>query len=217
MARHIFATFGEIRRLDVTVLLVEQNVHLAFGVADRASVMERGASASPARRATWPGATVCREATWAGKVARRAPARRASPEETEEPRMAITPGLVGEIELVVAPSDTAAVLGNAGIDVLSTPRLVGLLEAAAIRAVEPHLQPGAGTVGTHLDVRHLAATPVGMRVRVRATLRAVSGRRLVYDVEAHDQVEKVAEGSHERAQIDPARFLARVAEKARRA
>lgn len=131
--------------------------------------------------------------------------------------MEIAPGLVGEVEIVVQPSDTADALGNAGVHVLATPRLVALLEQAAIRAVEAHLPPGAGTVGTRLDVKHLAATPVGMRVRARATLRQVDGRRLVYDVEAHDDVEKVAEGTQERFQISQARFLERVAEKGKRA
>jgi fluoroacetyl-CoA thioesterase len=129
----------------------------------------------------------------------------------------ITPGLVGEVEITVAPPDTADALGNAGVHVLATPRLVALLEAAAIRAVAPALPAGAGTVGTRLDVRHLAATPVGMRVRVRATVREVDGRRVVYAVEAHDEMEQVAEGTHERVQIDQARFLARVAAKAGRA
>ena len=73
--------------------------------------------------------------------------------------MEIAPGLVGEIEITVAPADTADALGNAGVHVLATPRLVALLEAAAIRAVEPALGAGAGTVGTRVDVRHLAATP----------------------------------------------------------
>jgi len=130
--------------------------------------------------------------------------------------MDITPGLVGEIETTVAPPDTADALGNAGFHVLSTPRLVGLLEAAAIRAVAPALPAGAGTVGTGLDVRHLAATPVGMRVRARATVRQGDGRRVVYAVEAHDEVEQVAEGTHERVQIDQARFLAKLAAKAGR-
>lgn len=131
--------------------------------------------------------------------------------------MEIAPGLVGEVEIVVQPSDTADALGNAGVHVLATPRLVALLEQAAIRAVEAHLPPGAGTVGTRLDVKHLAATPVGMRVRARATLRQVDGRRLVFDVEAHDDVEKIAEGTQERFQISQARFLERVAEKGKRA
>ena len=130
--------------------------------------------------------------------------------------MEIAPGLVGEVEIVVQTPDTAHAHGNPGVHVLATPRLVGLIEEAAIAAVQPHLPAGAGTVGTRLDVKHLAATPVGMRVRVRAVLRQVDGRRLVYDVEAHDEVEKVAEGTHERFQITQAKFLDRVAEKARR-
>ena len=129
--------------------------------------------------------------------------------------MAIVPGLVGEIELVVQPADTADALGNQGVHVLATPRLVALLEQAAIRAVAPHLPTGAGTVGTRIDVRHLAATPVGMRAVIRATLREVDGRRFVFDIEGHDAVERIVEGTHERFQIDQARFLARIATKER--
>jgi predicted thioesterase len=100
--------------------------------------------------------------------------------------------------------------------VLATPRLVALFEEAAIQAVQSHLPSGGGTVGTRLEVKHLAATPMGMRVRARAVLRQVDGRRLVYDLEAHDEVEKVGEGVHERFQVVHARFLERVAEKAKR-
>lgn len=127
--------------------------------------------------------------------------------------MAIVAGLVGEVEIVVQASDTAAALGNEGVDVLATPRLVSLLELAAIRAVESQLPAGAGTVGTRIDVRHLAATPVGMRATIRATLREVDGRRLVFDIEGHDEAERIVDGTHERFQIDQARFLARVAAK----
>ena len=129
--------------------------------------------------------------------------------------MAIEPGLVGAVEVVVHPADTADALGNTGVHVLATPRLVALLELAAIRAVEAHLPPGAGTVGTRIDVRHLAATPVGMRATIRATLREVDGRRFVFDIEGHDEVEPIVEGTHERFQIDQARFLARIATKKR--
>jgi predicted thioesterase len=127
--------------------------------------------------------------------------------------MAIVAGLVGEIEIVVQPGDTADALGNRGVHVLATPRLVALLEQAAIRAVESHLPPGGGTVGTRIDVRHLAATPVGMRAVIRATLREVDGRRLVFDIEGHDTAERIVEGTHERLQIDQAKFLARIAAK----
>ena len=130
--------------------------------------------------------------------------------------MEIAPGLVGEVEIVVEPKDTADAVGNAGVHVLATPRLVAPLEQAAIRAVEPHLPAGVSTVGTRLDVKHLAATPVGMRARVKATLRQVDGRRLVYDLEGHDDLEKIAEGTHERFQVMQAKFLERAAEKARR-
>jgi len=127
--------------------------------------------------------------------------------------MTIAPGLVGEVELIVQPADTADALGNRGVHVLATPRLVALLELAAIRAVEAHLPPGAGTVGTRIDVRHLAATPVGMQARIRATLREVDGRRFVFDIEGQDAAERIVEGTHERFQIDQARFLARIAAK----
>jgi predicted thioesterase len=129
--------------------------------------------------------------------------------------MTILAGLVGEIEIVVQPSDTADALGNRGVHVLATPRLVALLEQAAIRAVEPHLPAGGGTVGTRIDVRHLAATPVGMRATIRATLREVDGRRLVFDIEGRDEAERIVEGTHERFQIDQAKFLARIAAKGR--
>jgi predicted thioesterase len=127
----------------------------------------------------------------------------------------LEPGLVGEIEVVVEPADTADALGNRGVHVLATPRLVALLEQAAIRAVAAHLPAGAGTVGTRIDVRHLAATPVGMRATIRATLREVDGRRLVFAIEGADEAERIVEGTHERFQIDQARFLARVAQKSR--
>ena len=129
--------------------------------------------------------------------------------------MAIVTGLVGEVDVVVQPADTADALGNKGVHVLATPRLVALLELAAIRAVEAQLPPGSGTVGTRIDVRHLAATPVGMRATIRATLREVDGRRLVFDIEGRDESEQIVEGPHERFQIDQAKFLARIAAKGR--
>ena len=129
--------------------------------------------------------------------------------------MAIVTGLVGEVDVVVQPADTADALGNKGVHVLATPRLVAFLELAAIRGVEAHLPPGSGTVGTRIDVRHLAATPVGMRATIRATLREVDGRRLVFAIEGRDEAEQIVEGTHERFQIDQAKFLARIAAKGR--
>jgi len=127
--------------------------------------------------------------------------------------MELKPGLVGEVEKVVSPQMTATAVGNEGVEVLSTPHLIAFMEDAATRAVQPYLPAGAGTVGILVNIKHLAATPVGMRVRTRAVLREVDGRRFVFDVEAHDDVEKVGEGVHERFQIQTDRFLARIAEK----
>lgn len=125
----------------------------------------------------------------------------------------LAPGLTGEVTLRVSETHTAAALGSGNVNVFSTPALIALLEAAAIAALDGHLPSGQTSVGTHLDVRHLAATPVGMTVRAVATLTEVDGRRLVFAVEAHDDVEQVGAGTHERFVVDKARFEARVAAK----
>jgi fluoroacetyl-CoA thioesterase len=89
--------------------------------------------------------------------------------------------------------------------------LVSYFELAAHQLALPALEPGQGTVGSHIDVRHLAATPIGMRVVFRATLAGRDGRRLVFRVEADDEQERVGEGTHERFVVDMARFMARIA------
>lgn len=129
--------------------------------------------------------------------------------------MDVAPGATAEVEVTVTPDRTAEAMGNRGVPVLSTPHVIGLLENAAHRVLAPHLPPGAGTVGTRVEVRHLAPTPVGMRVRARATLLERDGRRFLFAVEAWDEREKVAEGRHERVVVpDLAGFLARAAAKA---
>ena len=125
----------------------------------------------------------------------------------------LEPGLTAEIEHVVGPEDTAAAYGSGLVPVLSTPHLIALMESAAQAAIVPHLEAGQTAVGTVVTMKHLAATPVGMRVRVRAELVAVDGRRLRFHVEAWDDVEKVGEAEHERFVVDQARFMKRVAEK----
>jgi fluoroacetyl-CoA thioesterase len=102
------------------------------------------------------------------------------------------------------------------VPVLSTPHLIALMEGAAQAAIAPHLEAGQTAVGTVVEMKHLAATPVGMQVRVRAEVVAVDGRRLRFRVEAWDAVEKVGEAEHERFVIDQDRFMKRVAEKAGR-
>lgn len=112
--------------------------------------------------------------------------------------MDIAPGTTAEITLTVTPDRTADALGNHGVAVLATPFLIGLLETAAHRLMAPVIPPGGGTVGTMVEVRHLAATPVGMSVTAKATLLETNGRRFLCAVEAWDDCEKVAEGRHER-------------------
>jgi fluoroacetyl-CoA thioesterase len=128
--------------------------------------------------------------------------------------VALEPGLTGEVGREVTEEITAQAMGSGGVRVLGTPALLMLMEQAALQAVEGHLEPGQTTVGTHLDVRHLAATPVGMTVTARARLVGVDGRRLSFAVEAEDEREPVGTGTHERFVVDAARFLDRVSEKA---
>jgi predicted thioesterase len=122
-------------------------------------------------------------------------------------------GLVGELSTTVEPHMLANAVGSGGIAVLSTPSMIGLMEGAAHNVIAPLLSDGQVTVGTRVDVRHLAATPLGMAVRTRAELLEIDGRRLVFRVEAFDAQEKIGEGTHERAIVDPARLLARVKQK----
>jgi len=122
----------------------------------------------------------------------------------------IQPGLIGEREIQVEAAQTARHLGSGSVSVLATPELIRLMEAAAVRAVDPLLPEGYSTVGIHVDVNHLAATPLGMQVRVRATLQEVDGRKLTFRVEAFDEVEQVGTGTHQRMIIDLARFKQRV-------
>jgi predicted thioesterase len=132
--------------------------------------------------------------------------------------MAIEPGLIHEMTMVVEEKHTAAAMAeDSGIGqlapVLSTPYLVSLMETTAHAAVIPFLEPGQSGVGAMVHIRHLAATPVGMQVRIRAELLEVQGHRLLFKVEAWDELEKIAEGEHERFIIDWRRFMERIEKK----
>jgi fluoroacetyl-CoA thioesterase len=122
----------------------------------------------------------------------------------------LTPGLVAELDHTVTDADTASRWGSGLVPVFSTPALVGLMESTAVKALVGSLAPGQTTVGAHMDVRHLAATPVGMKVHTRAELTAVEGRKLVFKIQAWDEVELIGEAAHERFIVDEARFLARI-------
>ena len=123
---------------------------------------------------------------------------------------ALKNGLVGHAELVVAAEHTAPHVGSGAVPVLATPVLVNLLEAAALDAAERYIPPGQQTVGVRLDIRHFAATPVGMRVRAQAEVIHLDGRMLVFRVWAEDDVELIADGQHERIVITLDKFDARM-------
>lgn len=128
--------------------------------------------------------------------------------------MDISPGSTHDVSWIVTPDKTASAMGNAGVDVLATPWVLALLEHACAGMVTPHLPPGASTVGTMVEMRHLAATPVGMKVRATATLLEGDGRRFLFSVQAWDEKERIAEGRHERFVIpDLAKFLQRAMKK----
>ncbi len=119
-------------------------------------------------------------------------------------------GAKGEMKLLVTGESAVDFLGLEEARVLSTPHLIGYLEWTARNAVKDHLESGEDTVGTHVDVRHLAATPIGMQVTFHAEVVAVEDRKLRFKVEAFDEMEKVAEGTHERFVVNVERFAARL-------
>lgn len=125
----------------------------------------------------------------------------------------LQPGMTAEKNEQVTDNNTAIKYGSGGVAVYATPAMIGLMEGTCLAAVDPHLPAGMATVGTQLEVKHLAATPVGMTVRATATLTAVSGKKLTFTMEAFDDKEKIGEGTHQRYIIDLAKFLQKAAEK----
>ena len=125
----------------------------------------------------------------------------------------VRPGLTGRAELIVGTNDTASRVGSGRIAVLATPVMISVIEAAALDAVEHLLEDGKQSLGTRLDVSHVAATPVGMRLTATAELVAVDGRQLTFRVRAEDEIDLVSEGTHSRVVVDVARFDARLRRK----
>jgi len=123
-------------------------------------------------------------------------------------------GLKGSVELTVGEEHTAPSVGSGAIHVLGTPVMINLMEAAALAAAEHLLPGGHQSLGIHLDVSHLAATPVGMKVKATAEVTAVEGNRITFRVEAHDEADIIGEGTHERIVVNVERFDKRVRRKA---
>lgn len=125
----------------------------------------------------------------------------------------LKPGLVDESSEIVTEKLIAATYGSGLVPAFATPAMIALMENASVAAIQKYLSAGQTSVGTEVNIQHLAATPVGMRVRARSELTAVEGRRLSFKVEAWDDKEKIGEGAHTRAIVDDARFKQRIAEK----
>ena len=127
----------------------------------------------------------------------------------------IRPGMTGSAEIVVGPEHTAPFVGSGRIAVLATPVMINVIEAAALAAIEHLLPAGHQSLGIRLDISHTAATPVGLRVTATAEVVRLEGRTVSFRVEAHDEVEPIGGGSHERVVVSVARFDERVQRKLR--
>ncbi|MEU5963538.1 hotdog domain-containing protein [Micromonospora parva] len=127
----------------------------------------------------------------------------------EQPEPALTPGVTAQVELTVTDADTAQAVGSGDVPVLGTPRVLALAEAATIAATATGMPPGSTTVGTRVELEHLAPTVVGRTVRAQALLAAVDGRRLSFEVTVSDGDQTVARGRVERILVDRARFVER--------
>jgi len=125
----------------------------------------------------------------------------------------VVTGLRGSATLVVKEEHTAPSIGSGKVRVLATPVMINLIEAAALAAVEHLLPAGYQSLGTHLDVRHIAATPVGMRVTATAEVTRVEGRTVDFRVEARDEKDLIGDGTHQRVVVNVAKFDQRVQRK----
>ncbi len=125
----------------------------------------------------------------------------------------IVPGATGKAKLRVAEEHTAPRVGSGRVHVLATPVMINLIEAAALDALDKHLPPGYQSLGTRLDVKHIAATPVGMKVSAKVQVSRVEGRTVYFSVKVKDEMELVGEGAHERVVVNVAKFDERIRKK----
>lgn len=123
--------------------------------------------------------------------------------------MPITIGLKGRAESVVTEHNTASAVGSGLVPVFATPFMIAIMENAAVNALLPHLAEDEGSVGTHLDVSHDSATPIGMKVWAEAEVTAVEGKKITFSVSAFDEAGLIGKGTHQRFIIKPERFLAK--------
>ena len=122
-------------------------------------------------------------------------------------------GIRGRSETIVTEEKTARVMGSGELDVFATPAMIALIEETAWKSVAGELEPGEGTVGTKLDVSHISATPVGLKVVCETELTMVDRRRLVFQVEVFDEAGRIGEGTHERFIVGNEKFMGKAKEK----
>lgn len=124
--------------------------------------------------------------------------------------MALQVGATSSESFAVGQEHTALAMGNEGVAVLGTPALILFAETVCHQMIVPHLADGDASVGIAVNIRHLKATPVGMRVQISATLREIAGRRYLFEVSGQDEDGAILSGTHERAIVDLAPFLAKI-------
>lgn len=127
--------------------------------------------------------------------------------------MEITVGMTATVTDTVCEKNTAETVGSGSLKVFATPAMVALMEKAACEALKGALDEGSTTVGTLVNVEHLSATPLNMAVNVTATVTAVEGRKICFDVEASDEVGLIGRGTHERFIVFSEKFMAKTESK----
>ena len=122
-------------------------------------------------------------------------------------------GIKGKIETIVTKEKTAREMGSGELEVFATPAMIALIEETAWKSVSEELSPGEGTVGTNLNIAHISATPMGMKVTCETQLTEIDRRRLVFHAVVYDECGKIGEGTHERFIVQNDKFMNRAEEK----
>ncbi len=124
----------------------------------------------------------------------------------------LTIGIIGNKEIIVKTEDTAARYGSGLIEVFATPAMIGLMESTAQLSVQPLLPEGAITLGTEVNIKHLKATPIGMKVKCESKLIAFEGKKLVFEVNAWDEKGEIGSGTHTRYVVDAQKFMEKLSQ-----